>query len=38
MVSHRDTNIFQLEQGEWKMVHHHTDISPQLQKAYVGSK
>jgi len=38
MVSHRATNIFRLEQGEWKMVHHHTDISPQLQKAYVGSK
>ena len=32
-VSHRATNIFRLENGEWKLVHHHTDLSPQLQKA-----
>ena len=37
-VSHRATNIFRLEQGEWKLVHHHTDISPQLQKAYTVNK
>jgi ketosteroid isomerase-like protein len=33
MVSHRATNIFRLENGKWKLVHHHTDLSPQLQKA-----
>lgn len=25
---HRVTNIYQKEGGAWKMVHHHTDISP----------
>ena len=33
-VSHRATNIFHLEDGEWKLVHHQTDISSQLEKAY----
>ncbi len=33
-VSHRATNIFHLEAGEWKLVHHQTDISQQLEKAY----
>lgn len=33
-VSHRATNIFHLENGKWKLVHHHTDISSQLEKAY----
>jgi ketosteroid isomerase-like protein len=33
MVSHRATNVFRLENGKWKLVHHHTDLSPQLQKA-----
>ena len=33
LVSHRATNIFRLENGKWKLVHHHTDLSPQLQKA-----
>lgn len=33
-VSHRATNIFQLQNGEWKLVHHQTDISSQLEKAY----
>jgi ketosteroid isomerase-like protein len=33
-VSHRATNIFRLEEGEWKLVHHHTDISTQLIAAY----
>lgn len=27
------TNIFHLENGQWKLVHHHTDLSPQLEKA-----
>ena len=33
VVSHRATNVFRLENGQWKMVHHHTDLSPQLQSA-----
>jgi ketosteroid isomerase-like protein len=32
-VSHRATNIFRKEVGEWKLVHHHTDISNQLQES-----
>lgn len=32
-VSHRATNIFHLENGQWKLVHHQTDISPQLEAA-----
>jgi len=27
----RSTNVFRLEKGEWKLVHHHTDPSPALQ-------
>lgn len=38
-VSHRATNIFHLENGDWKMVHHQTDLSPQLEKTFaVGAK
>ena len=33
-VSHRATNIFHLENGKWRLVHHHTDISNQLEDAY----
>ncbi len=33
MVSHRATNVFRLENGQWTLVHHHTDLSPQLIKA-----
>lgn len=32
-VSHRATNIFQRINGQWKLVHHHTDISTQLEAA-----
>ena len=27
---HRVTNVYRLEDGRWKMVHHHTDTSPDL--------
>jgi len=27
---HRVTNVYRREGGQWKMVHHHTDISPGL--------
>ena len=33
-VSHRATNIFHLENGKWRLIHHHTDISSQLEKAF----
>jgi ketosteroid isomerase-like protein len=32
-VNHRATNIFRCENGQWKLVHHHTDLSPQLEQA-----
>jgi len=35
-VSHRATNVFARENGEWKLLHHHTDISNQLIEAYSG--
>lgn len=31
-VEHRATNIFRLENGIWKLVHHHTDLAPALQE------
>lgn len=33
-VRHRATNVFQLENGVWKLIHHHTDIAEQLESAY----
>ncbi len=32
-IKHRATNIFHLENGQWKLIHHQTDFSPQLEKA-----
>ncbi len=29
-IEHRVTNIYKKEGGAWKMVHHHTDISPAM--------
>jgi len=29
-IEHRVTNIYRREQGQWKMVHHHTDLSPAM--------
>ncbi len=29
-IEHRVTNIYQREAGTWKMVHHHTDVSPAM--------
>jgi ketosteroid isomerase-like protein len=29
-LEHRVTNIYQREAGAWKLVHHHTDISPAM--------
>ena len=30
-IEQRVTNIYRREGGEWKMAHHHTDISPAMQ-------
>ena len=30
-IEHRVTNIYQREAGAWKIIHHHTDLSPQMQ-------
>ena len=32
-IDWRVTNIYRREEGEWKMVLHHTDVSPALVKA-----
>jgi hypothetical protein len=32
-VSFRVTNMFRLENNQWKMVHHLTDLSSALQEA-----
>ena len=29
-IEHRVTNIYRREAGEWKVVHHHTDVSPAM--------
>jgi ketosteroid isomerase-like protein len=29
-ISQRVTNIYRREDGAWKMVHHHTDLSPEM--------
>ena len=32
-LEHRVTNIYRRDNGEWKLVHHHTDISPVMLEA-----
>jgi ketosteroid isomerase-like protein len=27
-IEHRVTNVYRLESGAWKIIHHHTDVSP----------
>jgi ketosteroid isomerase-like protein len=29
-IEHRVTNVYRREAGEWKVVHHHTDVSPAM--------
>jgi ketosteroid isomerase-like protein len=29
-LEHRVTNIYRREGGTWKIVHHHTDLSPEM--------
>lgn len=31
-IEQRVTNIYRREGGAWKMVHHHTDVSPPMQE------
>ncbi len=35
-IDWRVTNIYRREEGEWKMVHHHTDVSPALVEVFKG--
>jgi hypothetical protein len=32
-IDWRVTNIYRREPGEWKIVHHHTDVSPAVVEA-----
>ena len=32
-IEHRVTNIYRREAGAWKIVHHHTDVSPVMADA-----
>jgi ketosteroid isomerase-like protein len=32
-IEHRVTNIYRREAGAWKIVHHHTDVSPPMADA-----
>jgi ketosteroid isomerase-like protein len=29
---HRVTNVYRREAGGWKIAHHHTDVSPEMQE------
>ena len=29
-INHRVTNIYRREAGSWKIVHHHTDVAPEM--------
>ncbi len=35
-VDIRSTSVFRLEGGEWKTVHHHTDVAPGLKASDSG--
>jgi ketosteroid isomerase-like protein len=35
-INWRVTNIYRREEGEWKIVHHHTDVSPTLVEVLKG--
>jgi len=32
-IAHRATIVFRKEQNQWKVIHHHADIAPSLQRA-----
>jgi ketosteroid isomerase-like protein len=31
-IEHRVTNVYQRQEGAWKLAHHHTDLSPSMLK------
>ena len=35
-IEHRVTNVYRREDGTWKMVHHHTDLSPAMMDLLAG--
>jgi ketosteroid isomerase-like protein len=35
-IDWRVTNIYRREEGEWKVAHHHTDVSPPLVEVLKG--
>jgi ketosteroid isomerase-like protein len=35
-VDHRETCIYRREDGEWKMIYHHADVAPGLQRMMGG--
>ena len=35
-IDWRVTNIYRRDEGEWKVVHHHTDVSPELVEILKG--
>lgn len=37
-IKHRVTNIYRLENGKWKVVHHHCDVSPAMVEAIKALK
>jgi ketosteroid isomerase-like protein len=37
-IDHRVTNIYRLENGNWKIVHHHCDVAPAMVEALKGLK
>ena len=32
-VTFRSTNIYRMEDGKWKLVHHHTDVAPVMKES-----
>ena len=30
VIDHRVTNVYRKQDGEWRLVHHHTDTSPAM--------
>ena len=37
-IDHRVTNVYRREAGTWKIVHHHTDLSPAMIDLVSGSQ
>lgn len=35
-TEHRATNVYRLEDGDWKVVHHHTDLSDEFIEILAG--